>query len=146
MLSGLVQIRGVQEPTGAVGTGKDRGESEILDNEEHKVLAREIPSTENATLRSEVSVSFIDTLEAFDYATTTGKTLRSILESDGIPKVFFDVRNDSAAMFHQYQVELAGIYDLQVMEVGTRARPGKYLASPAKYSRDVPMTPTEKTK
>lgn len=48
-------------------------------------------------------------------------------------------------MFHQYQVELAGIYDLEVMEVGTRARPGKYLAGLAKcISRDVPMTPFEK--
>ncbi|GKZ64930.1 hypothetical protein AnigIFM50267_007086 [Aspergillus niger] len=200
-------MSGVQEPTGAVGTDKDRGESEILVNhrvkEEHKVLARKIPSTENATSRSEVSVSFIDTLEgiceviealmnspvtppsiyidleginlgregpisivqifldpqhrvylvdvhtlgatAFDHATTTGKTLRSIFESDGIPKVFFDVRNDSVAMFHQYQVKLAGIYDLQVMEVGTRARPGKYLAGLAKcISRDAPMTPFEK--
>ncbi|RDH36377.1 hypothetical protein BDQ94DRAFT_157840 [Aspergillus welwitschiae] len=135
MLLGLVQIRdlgayylltkpiiimsGVQEPTGAVGTDKDRGESEILVNhrvkEEHKVLARKIPSTENATSRN------------------------------GIPKVFFDVRNDSVAMFHQYQVKLAGIYDLQVMEVGTRARPGKYLAGLAKcISRDAPMTPFEK--
>ncbi|KAL3264391.1 hypothetical protein ABHI18_000799 [Aspergillus niger] len=198
---------GVQAPTGAVGTDKDRGESETLDNyqvkEEHKVLTRERPSTENATSRSEVSVSFIDTLEgiseviealmnspvtppsiyidlegmnlgregpisivqiflypqhhvylvdvhtlgatAFDHAATTGKTLRSIFGSDGIPEVFFDVRNDSAAMFHQYQVELAGIYDLQVMEVVTRARPGNYLAGLAKcISRDAPMTPSEK--
>ncbi|GLA33565.1 hypothetical protein AnigIFM63309_000396 [Aspergillus niger] len=138
-------MSGVQAPTGAVGTDKDREESENLDNhqvkEEHKVLTKKIPSTENATSRN------VHTLgaTAFDYATTTGKTLRSIFESDGIPKVFFDVRNDSAAMFHQYQVKVAGIYDLQVMEVGTRARPGKYLAGLAKcISRDAPMTPFEK--
>ncbi|KAI2896356.1 hypothetical protein CBS63078_5647 [Aspergillus niger] len=82
---------------------------------------------------------------AFNQATSAGTTLRSILESAMIPKVFFDFRNDSAAMFHQYQVELAGIYDLQVMKVGTRARPGKYLAGLAKcISRDAPMTPFEK--
>ncbi|RAH63501.1 hypothetical protein BO85DRAFT_495395 [Aspergillus piperis CBS 112811] len=82
---------------------------------------------------------------AFNHATTTGTTLRSILESFMIPKVFFDVRNDSAAMFHQYQVELAGVHDLQVMEMGIRPHPGKYLAGLRKcISRDVPMTQADK--
>ena len=48
-------------------------------------------------------------------------------------------------MFHQYQVELAGVHDLQVMEVGTRAHPGRYLSGPKKcISRDVSMTRAEK--
>ncbi|RAK83046.1 hypothetical protein BO79DRAFT_233655 [Aspergillus costaricaensis CBS 115574] len=71
---------------------------------------------------------------AFNHATNTGTTLRSILESFMISKVFFDVQNDSATMFHQYHVELAGVHDLQVMEVGTRAHPGKYLAGSGKAS------------
>ncbi|OJI83214.1 hypothetical protein ASPTUDRAFT_123314, partial [Aspergillus tubingensis CBS 134.48] len=67
------------------------------------------------------------------------------LESFMIPKVFFDVRNDSAAMFHQYQVELAGVHDLKVMEVGIRAHPGKYLAGLGQcISRDVSITQADK--
>ncbi|PYH29290.1 uncharacterized protein BO87DRAFT_401472 [Aspergillus neoniger CBS 115656] len=78
---------------------------------------------------------------AFNHATNTGTTLRSILELFMMPKVFFDVPNDSAAMFHQHQAELAGVHDLQVMEVGTRAHPGKYLAGLGKcISRDIEKT------
>ncbi|GKZ52037.1 hypothetical protein AbraIFM66951_009920, partial [Aspergillus brasiliensis] len=65
--------------------------------------------------------------KAFDHATPDGTTLRSTLESPSIPKVLFDVRNDSAALFHQYHVELAGVHNLQVMELGTRSHPGKFL-------------------
>ncbi|RDK41191.1 hypothetical protein M752DRAFT_267480 [Aspergillus phoenicis ATCC 13157] len=129
-------MSGVQEPTGAVGTDKDRGESEIVDN--HRVKKEQSPSQRNTFDRERNSAHIWS-------RNNYGQDSSVDFESDGIPKVFFDVRNDSAAMFHQYQVELAGIYDLEVMEVGTRARPGKYLAGLAKcISRDVPMTPFEK--
>ena len=34
--------------------------------------------------------------------------------------VFFDVRNDSNALYHLYQIRLAGVYDLQLMERATQ--------------------------
>ncbi|KAL8997098.1 MAG: hypothetical protein Q9169_003534 [Polycauliona sp. 2 TL-2023] len=42
-------------------------------------------------------------------------TLKSILESDAISKVFFDVRNDSDALYAHFGIKLAGIQDLQLM-------------------------------
>jgi exonuclease 3'-5' domain-containing protein 1 len=39
--------------------------------------------------------------KAFSTAGASGKTLKGILESDSIPKVFFNVRNDSDARFFQ---------------------------------------------
>lgn len=65
----------------------------------------------------------ICTLEekAFTHASSSNnRTLRQILESPTIPKVFFDVRNDSDALFSHYRVNLAGVQDLQLMEVATR--------------------------
>ncbi|RDH26307.1 exonuclease [Aspergillus welwitschiae] len=58
--------------------------------------------------------------KAFSHSTSDGSTLRSILESPSISKVFFDVRNDSDALFSQYGIELAGVQDLQLMELATR--------------------------
>ncbi|GLI80011.1 hypothetical protein PoHVEF18_008359 [Penicillium ochrochloron] len=51
----------------------------------------------------------------------TGETLLSILESSDIPKVFFDVRNDSDALFSHFGVKLTGVIDLQLMELATRS-------------------------
>jgi exonuclease 3'-5' domain-containing protein 1 len=51
--------------------------------------------------------------------------LKTILEKKDIPKVFFDVRNDSDALFHHFQVRLSGVHDLQLMEYITRPSPGK---------------------
>ncbi|VBB73181.1 Putative protein of unknown function [Podospora comata] len=46
----------------------------------------------------------------------TKKTLKSLLESPSVPKVFFDVRNDSDALFSLYGIRLAGVRDVQVMK------------------------------
>jgi exonuclease 3'-5' domain-containing protein 1 len=59
--------------------------------------------------------------EAFSTPGKSGETLKGILESKSIPKVFFDVRNDSAALFSHFQIDLAGIHDLQLMELATRS-------------------------
>lgn len=56
-----------------------------------------------------------------------GQTLRSILESSTIPKVFFDVRNDSDALFSHFQVSLAGVHDIQLMELAARSNKSKRL-------------------
>ena len=53
-------------------------------------------------------------------ATAGGTTLKSLLEDIAIPKVFFDVRNDSDALFSHYLIELQGVEDVQLMENATR--------------------------
>lgn len=50
----------------------------------------------------------------------SGQTLKTILENPAIPKVFFDVRNDSDALYSHYGIKLQGIVDIQLMENATR--------------------------
>jgi exonuclease 3'-5' domain-containing protein 1 len=72
--------------------------------------------------------------EAFTI-TNNNVSLKTILESSTIPKVFFDVRNDSDALFNLYQVSLDGVKDIQLMELGCRPGPEsskKYVADLAK--------------
>ena len=58
-----------------------------------------------------------------------GTSLRTILESPSIIKVFFDVRNDSDALFAHYDISLDGVVDLQMMEYFQVGRDGQRLAS-----------------
>lgn len=57
---------------------------------------------------------------AFSTAGATGNSLKQILESPSIPKIFFDVRNDSDALFHHHRIALQGIQDVQLMELRSR--------------------------
>jgi exonuclease 3'-5' domain-containing protein 1 len=50
---------------------------------------------------------------------TTNLTLKHILESATTPKVLFDVRHDSVALFALFHIRLAGVTDLQLMELGS---------------------------
>ncbi|KAJ5389389.1 uncharacterized protein N7496_000457 [Penicillium cataractarum] len=69
-----------------------------------------------------------------------GQTLLAILESPNIPKVFFDVRNDSDALFSHFGVELAGVIDLQLMELATRYFSKRCVNGLAKcIERDAPI-------
>ncbi|KAI5372023.1 hypothetical protein J4E82_009325 [Alternaria postmessia] len=52
--------------------------------------------------------------------TIRGTTLKDILQDERIPKVFFDVRNDSDALFAHFGVALQGVEDVQLMESATR--------------------------
>jgi exonuclease 3'-5' domain-containing protein 1 len=58
--------------------------------------------------------------QAFNTPGTLGKTLTDILQDVNIPKVFFDVRNDSDALFAHFGVALQGVQDVQLMESATR--------------------------
>ncbi|KAL4997400.1 ribonuclease H-like domain-containing protein [Aspergillus recurvatus] len=49
-----------------------------------------------------------------------GKTLKDTLESPDVLKVFFDVRNDSDALYAHYGIKLQGVRDLQLMENARR--------------------------
>jgi exonuclease 3'-5' domain-containing protein 1 len=57
---------------------------------------------------------------AFKTAGAKGKTFQDILQDETIPKVFFDVRNDSDALFAHFGVALQGVEDVQLMESATR--------------------------
>ena len=57
---------------------------------------------------------------AFTTAGPDGKTLKDVLEDPAIPKVFFDVRNISRALFVHYAVELQNIEDIQLLETASR--------------------------
>lgn len=76
--------------------------------------------------------------EVFETAGTKGKTLKNILEDEHIPKVFFDVRNDSDALFAHFGVALQGIEDVQLMESAERQTTAsrKFLSGLAKCVED----------
>ena len=85
---------------------------------------------------------------AFTTIGSSGQTLKSILESPSIPKVFFDVRNDSDALYAHFGISLQGVQDIQLME--NADRPGhisgkRCLNGLAKcIERDAPLTAQEK--
>ncbi|KAI9816125.1 MAG: hypothetical protein M1832_005132 [Thelocarpon impressellum] len=47
-------------------------------------------------------------------------TLKSVLEAADVPKVFFDARNDSDALFAHFGVALKGVVDVQLLELAAR--------------------------
>ncbi|KAL8680961.1 MAG: hypothetical protein Q9186_002861 [Xanthomendoza sp. 1 TL-2023] len=54
-------------------------------------------------------------------------TLKTIFEDNRIPKVLFDCRMDSDALFGQHGVLLGGVIDLQLMRLAARGGGGRYL-------------------
>ncbi|KAL3476042.1 ribonuclease H-like domain-containing protein [Aspergillus californicus] len=64
---------------------------------------------------------------AFSTPSPTGTTLKSILESPTIQKAFFDVRNDSDALYSHFGVHLGGIHDIQLLELATRSFPRRFV-------------------
>jgi len=65
--------------------------------------------------------------ELFDRPGPDGRTFKAILEDPSILKVWFDVRQDSAAIFWQYDIKMEGVIDLQLMENGARGEARRYL-------------------
>ncbi|KAL1593138.1 hypothetical protein SLS60_010745 [Paraconiothyrium brasiliense] len=57
---------------------------------------------------------------AFTTGGSRGQSLKQIFESVGIPKAFFDIRNDSDALYSHFGINVAGIVDIQLMELATR--------------------------
>ncbi|MCJ1306726.1 hypothetical protein MMC25_000369 [Agyrium rufum] len=47
-------------------------------------------------------------------------TLKDILKNGDIPKMLWDCRMDSEALYHQYNISLEGVLDLQLLEVISR--------------------------
>ncbi|KAI9756535.1 MAG: hypothetical protein M4579_003794 [Chaenotheca gracillima] len=83
--------------------------------------------------------------KAFTTADVKGQTLKLILESASIPKVFFDVRNDSDALYSHYQINLAGIQDIQLLEIASRGYNRRHIFGLSKcIDKDLPLTSDEK--
>lgn len=83
---------------------------------------------------------------AFSTITTVGASLKTVLESSTIPKVVFDIRNISDALFSLFRVSIDGIKDLQLMELASRKGSQEFVCGLSecikKYS---PISATEKT-
>ncbi|KAL2833285.1 hypothetical protein BDW59DRAFT_138414 [Aspergillus cavernicola] len=77
---------------------------------------------------------------AFSTVGSRGKSFKDILESTQILKVFFDVRNDSDALYAHYGIKLQGIYDVQLMESARRPDTGrrKFVCGLSKCTEDIP--------
>lgn len=69
---------------------------------------------------------------AFQTPSFSGLTLKEILESPRFPKVFFDIRNDSDALYSLFQIDVSSIIDLQLVEFAARPRGGQFLKGLAK--------------
>lgn len=67
---------------------------------------------------------------AFTTISDSGQTLKAILEDVSMTKCFWDVRNDADALWAQYEVNLAGVIDIQLLENASRqtGRDKEYLA------------------
>ncbi|KAI0159795.1 ribonuclease H-like domain-containing protein [Xylariaceae sp. FL1272] len=72
----------------------------------------------------------------------TPSTLTSILESDSIQKVFFDVRNNSAALHYNYGIQLQCIDDLQLMDCSIQ-RKSKVRSLATCITKDLDLSPSE---
>ena len=70
--------------------------------------------------------------KAFSTKAKNGRSLKTILESRTVPKVFFDVRNDSDALFSHFRIRHAGIHDVQLLELATRSYSRTYVNGLAK--------------
>ncbi|KFA60417.1 hypothetical protein S40285_09017 [Stachybotrys chlorohalonatus IBT 40285] len=57
---------------------------------------------------------------AFTTPNANSKTLKAILEDPLIPKCHWDVRNDADALWAHYEVRLAGVIDVQLLENASR--------------------------
>lgn len=83
--------------------------------------------------------------QAFSHAAADGMTLRKIFESLLIPKVFFDVRNDSDALYSHYSIALSGVQDLQLMELAARRSSRRLVRGLGKcIEYDMPMSDSQK--
>lgn len=69
---------------------------------------------------------------AFHATDDTGNSLKALLENADIPKVFFDIRNDSDALYSLYGIRVNGVIDIQLLELATRKSSRDYVAGLAK--------------
>ena len=79
--------------------------------------------------------------KAFEVTMDDNTSLKSILESKSVFKVFFDIRNDSDALYAHFRVNMAGVIDLQIIEYATRQPRGKFVNGLARcIEKDLPYS------
>jgi exonuclease 3'-5' domain-containing protein 1 len=82
-------------------------------------------------LHPEGVLRLVDVLSLGESAFTTtskdGKSLKYTFEDPGIPKCFWDLRNDADALWALYKVGLAGVVDVQLLENASRVGDKTYL-------------------
>ncbi|PPR00133.1 hypothetical protein CVT24_008935 [Panaeolus cyanescens] len=61
---------------------------------------------------------------AFDYTTPFNQSLRAVLQNAESRKLFFDVRNDSDALYSHYGIILQNVYDVQLLDVASKRSRG----------------------
>lgn len=82
---------------------------------------------------------------AFSTTNSSATSLKTILKSPTIPKVFFNIRNDSDALFSHFQISVNGIKDLQLMELASRKGTQDLVAGLAKcIEKESPVSTTAK--
>ena len=83
--------------------------------------------------------------QAFSTSGNAGWTLSGVFESKFVQKAIFDVRNDSDVMLSQFNVRLAGMEDIQPMELATQRSSKRVVNGLSRcIKRDCPMTITGK--
>jgi exonuclease 3'-5' domain-containing protein 1 len=104
--------------------GKDKCPSLYIDLEGINPSRHGPVSSLTALVEPRKTVHIVDVTllgnNAFNTADSSGHTLKSILESEDIVKVFFDIHNDSDALFSLHGVQVAGTEDLQLLELASR--------------------------
>jgi exonuclease 3'-5' domain-containing protein 1 len=96
--------------------------------------------------RNELYLIDVHTLgkEAFSPPCSSGQTLKCILEDKNIQKAFFDVRNDSDALYAHFGVHLAGVEDIQLLELATRGGSRRFINGLSRcIERDAGLTLSE---
>jgi exonuclease 3'-5' domain-containing protein 1 len=95
----------------------------IIDIHNLGTTAFSTPATSTTIITPVVATTLTKSAESVSEAKPEeALTLKALLESSTIPKVFFDVRNDSDALFAHFNVRLSYIHDLQLMELATTTR------------------------
>ena len=83
---------------------------------------------------------------AFSTTNSSGTSLKSVLESSTTPKVVFDIRNGSDALFSHYKISVDGIKDLQLMELARRGHSKNFVAGLARcIEMDSPVSSAAKS-
>ncbi|KAI0582679.1 3-5 exonuclease domain [Pyrenophora tritici-repentis] len=119
----LVDVHGLQTTAFSTPTNESRRQMPLtseLDTVKPQSKLSDCDSGEPQLTNSNLDIEAAQSAPAGLGTAAAPVTLKTILESPTIPKVFFDVRNDSDALFTHYKVALSCIHDLQVMELATR--------------------------
>lgn len=111
-----------------------------VDLEGNKLSCNSTLSLVTILLEPEREVQLVDVTtigwDAFNTAGVDSRTLKSLLESRNVFENFFDIRNDSDALSDLYEIRVAGIEDLQLMELASRSFSKKHVNGLPSMSRE----------